>query len=43
MIRRFKASGQRPETPREFGAWSTVSNRFRQWREPGAFEALLGA
>lgn len=27
--------------PQEFGAWSTVSNRFRQWRDPGVFEALL--
>jgi transposase len=24
-----------------FGAWSTVSNRFRQWRDAGVFEALL--
>lgn len=27
--------------PQEFGAWSTVSNRFRQWRDAGVFEALL--
>ncbi|EPY92501.1 hypothetical protein K530_52930 [Streptomyces noursei CCRC 11814] len=27
--------------PREFGAWSTVHNRFRQWRNAGVFEALL--
>lgn len=26
--------------PQEFGAWSTVSNRFRQWRDAGVFEAL---
>ncbi len=25
----------------EFGAWSTVHNRFRQWRDAGVFEALL--
>lgn len=27
--------------PQEFGAWSTVHNRFRQWRDAGVFEALL--
>jgi transposase len=27
--------------PDEFGAWSTVHNRFRQWRDAGVFEALL--
>lgn len=27
--------------PAEFGAWSTVHNRFRQWRDAGVFEALL--
>lgn len=27
--------------PREFGAWSTVHNRLRQWRDAGVFEALL--
>lgn len=27
--------------PKEFGAWSTVHNRFRQWRDAGVFEALL--
>ncbi|WP_416237646.1 hypothetical protein [Streptomyces sp. NBC_00162] len=27
--------------PSEFGAWSTVSNRSRQWRAAGVFEALL--
>jgi transposase len=27
--------------PQEFGAWSTVSNRFRQCRDAGVFEALL--
>ncbi|MCZ9339499.1 IS5/IS1182 family transposase, partial [Streptomyces sp. TRM76130] len=29
------------EMPTEFGAWSTVHNRFRQWRDAGVFEALL--
>ncbi|SBT92780.1 Putative transposase of IS4/5 family [Streptomyces sp. DI166] len=27
--------------PQEFGAWSTVRNRFRQWRDAGVFEVLL--
>ncbi len=27
--------------PQEFGAWSTVSSRFRQWRDAGVFEVLL--
>jgi hypothetical protein len=27
--------------PQEFGAWSTVDNRFRPWRDAGVFEALL--
>jgi transposase len=41
VIWRFKTSGQWREMPREFGAWSTVSNRFRQWCDAGVFEALL--
>ncbi len=41
VIWRFKAGGQWREMPAEFGAWSTVSNRFRQWRDAGVFEALL--
>lgn len=40
-IWRFKTGGQWREMPREFGAWSTVHNRFRQWRGAGVFEALL--
>ncbi|MBG7702814.1 transposase [Streptomyces sp. MC1] len=27
--------------PQEFGAWSAVSNRFRQWRDAGVFQAAL--
>ena len=27
--------------PRKFGAWPTVHNRFRQWRDAGVFAALL--
>lgn len=41
VIWHFKSGSQWPETPREFGAWSTVHNRFRQWRDAGVFEALL--
>jgi transposase len=41
VIWRFKTGGQWREMPQEFGAWSTVSNRFRQWRAAGVFEALL--
>ncbi|MDH6544138.1 IS5 family transposase [Streptomyces sp. SPB4] len=41
VIWRFRTGGQWREMPREFGAWSTVHNRFRQWRDAGVFEALL--
>jgi transposase len=41
VIWRFKTGGQWREMPQEFGTWSTVSNRFRQWRDAGVFEALL--
>lgn len=41
VIWRFKTGGQWREMPQEFGAWSTVSNRFRQWRDAGVFESLL--
>jgi transposase len=41
VIWRFKTGGQWREMPQEFGAWSTVHNRFRQWRDGGVFEALL--
>ena len=41
VIWHFKSGSQWRETPREFGAWSTVHNRFRQWRDAGVFEALL--
>lgn len=41
MVWRFRTGGQWREMPQEFGAWSTVSNRFRQWRDAGVFEALL--
>lgn len=41
MIWRFRTGGQWREMPQEFGAWSTVHNRFRQWRDAGVFGALL--
>lgn len=41
VIWRFRTGGQWREVPGEFGAWSTVHNRFRQWRDAGVFEALL--
>jgi transposase len=41
VIWRFRTGGQWREMPQEFGAWSTVHNRFRQWRDAGVFEALL--
>lgn len=41
VIWRFKTGGQWREMPQEFGAWSTVHNRFRQWRDAGVFEDLL--
>jgi transposase len=37
----FRTGGQWREMPTEFGAWSTVHNRFRQWRDAGVFEVLL--
>ncbi|GAA3446191.1 hypothetical protein Pve01_77600 [Planomonospora venezuelensis] len=41
VIWRFRTGGQWREMPAEFGAWPTVSNRFRQWRDAGVFQALL--
>ncbi|TLQ43418.1 IS5 family transposase [Streptomyces marianii] len=41
VIWRFKTGGQWREMPTEFGAWSTVHNRFRQWRDSGVFEAIM--
>lgn len=41
VIWRFKTGGQRREMPQEFGAWSTVHNRFRQGRDTDVSEALL--
>ncbi|GII06199.1 transposase [Planobispora takensis] len=41
VIWRFRTGAQWREMPQEFGAWPTVSNRFRQWRDVGVFESLL--
>jgi transposase len=41
VIWRFTTGGQCREMPKEFGAWSTVHNRFRHWRDAGVFQALL--
>ncbi|GJF35088.1 transposase [Kitasatospora sp. NE20-6] len=41
VVWRFRAGGQWREMPQEFGAWSTIHNRFRQWRDARVFEALL--
>ncbi|MBB6551352.1 transposase [Nonomuraea rubra] len=41
VIWRFRSGAQWQEMPAEFGAWPTVSNRFRQWRDLGVFVALL--
>ncbi|MFF3390166.1 transposase [Streptomyces sp. NPDC002669] len=37
----LKAGGLWRELPQEFGAWSTVHNRFWRWCDAGVFEALL--
>ncbi len=41
VIWKFRSGAQWREVPERFGAWSTVHNRFRQWRDAGVFEALL--
>jgi transposase len=41
VIWRFRTGAQWREMPERFGAWPTVHNRFRQWRDAGVFEALL--
>lgn len=41
VIWKFRSGAQWREMPERFGAWSTVHNRFRQWRDAGVFEALL--
>jgi len=41
VIWKFRTGAQWREMPERFGAWPTVHNRFRQWRDAGVFEALL--
>jgi transposase len=41
VIWRFRTGSQWREVPPEFGAWSTVYDRFAQWRDAGVFAALL--
>lgn len=41
VIWKFRTGAQWREMPAEFGAWPTVHNRFRQWRDAGVFEKLL--
>ncbi len=41
VIWKFRSGAQWREIPERFDAWSTVHNRFRQWRDAGVFEALL--
>lgn len=41
VIWKFRSGAQWREMPAEFGPWSTVHNRFRQWRDAGVFETLL--
>jgi len=41
VVWRFRTGAQWREVPAQFGAWSTVHNRFRQWRDAGVFPALL--
>jgi transposase len=41
VLWRFRSGGQWREMPSEFGAWQTVYDRFRQWRDAGVFQALM--
>ncbi len=41
VLWRFRTGAQWREMPAEFGPWSTVHNRFRQWRDAGVFQTLL--
>ncbi|CAL9624699.1 hypothetical protein SUDANB6_05945 [Streptomyces sp. enrichment culture] len=43
VIWKFRSGGQWREMPQEFGPWSTVYDRFRQWRDAGVFQALMDA
>jgi transposase len=41
VIWKFRTGAQWREMPERFGAWQTVYDRFRQWRDAGVFTALL--
>lgn len=41
VVWRFRTGSQWREMPEEFGAWSTIYGRFRQWRDAGVFQALM--
>ncbi|MGW6412970.1 IS5 family transposase, partial [Streptomyces vinaceus] len=41
LAKEFRVGVRWREMPGRFGAWSTVRNRFRQWRDAGVFEVLL--
>lgn len=41
VVWRFRTGSQWREMPGEFGPWSTVYDRFSQWRDAGIFEALM--
>jgi transposase len=43
VVWRFRTGSQWREMPEEFGSWSTVYDRFRQWRDAGGFQALMEA
>ncbi|MGW9212368.1 transposase, partial [Embleya sp. NPDC055664] len=43
VVRRFRTGSRWREMPGEFGPWSTVYDRFRQWRDVGVFAALMDA
>lgn len=43
VIWKFRSGGQWREMPGEFGPWSTVYDRFRNWRDAGVFQALMDA
>lgn len=43
VVWRFRTGSQWREIPEKFEAWSTIYDRFRQWRDAGVFQALMEA
>lgn len=41
VIWKFRTGAQWREMPERFGAWKTIYDRFRQWRDAGVFTAVL--